>query len=669
MLRSFRLFSPRIYIPLEHLDRSLLRAGSRADYEVYFRFPEGRDADAIVEELKPRLREAQVRTDTVEEEKQGWDRSLTNLYRFLSLVGFMSLLLGSLGVAGSVHVYVRQRIQTVAILRCFGSQTWSTFSVYLIQAIGMGLIGAVAGSLLGIAIQASLPLVLGDFLPVDVEFNLSWNAVWLGSGIGLGVTVLFALLPLLVVKDVSPLLALRADLESEVSGSRSPLWWSVTVLIALAIVFFAVIQSPRLSIGLGYSAGLLIVFALLTFVARLLIRILRSHSPSKLSYVWRQGIANLYRPNNQTLIMTLALGVGTFLIATMLLSQHSLLQQISLVSDGDRPNLVFFDIQTDQADGVEAELRNRNLPVLDRVPIVSMRISSVNGRTIESMRADTTMRLSWAHRREYRSTYRSVVTDSEVLIAGDLVADVSSDSIDVIPVSIEQEIAGMLDVTLGDTVTFDVQGIEMATRIASMRTVDWRRMQTNFYFVFPVGVLEDVPQFNVILTRTESTEQSAQVQAAVVRTYANISSIDISLVMNVFDAIFSRIAFVVRFMALFTIITGLIVLSGAVLISRFQRIEESVLLKTIGASKSQVLKIMFAEYVALGLLSSVTGLILALGGGWALSRFVFEIDFVVPAAQLTGLVIFEVAMTVTIGLLNSRGVYARNPMDVLRAEV
>lgn len=317
---------------------------------------------------------------------------------------------------------------------------------------------------------------------------------------------------------------------------------------------------------------------------------------------------------------------------------------------------------------MEAELRNRNLPVLDRVPIVSMRIAAINGRTIESMRADTTLRLSWVHRREYRSTYRSTVTDSETLIDGVFVAEVSSDTIDVIPVSIEQDLAGMLDVALGDTVIFDVQGIEIATRIASMRTVDWRRMQTNFYFVFPIGVLEDAPQFNVILTRTESTEQSARAQAAVVRSYPNISAIDISLVMNVFDAIFSRIAFVVRFMALFTIITGLIVLSGAVLISRFQRMEESVLLKTIGASKSQILKIMFVEYLALGLLSAGTGLILALGGGWALSRFVFEIDFVVPIAQLIGLVLFEVVMTVTIGLLNSRGVYARKPMEVLRAE-
>lgn len=666
---AIMLFSPRIYIPLEHLDRTLLEAGSRADYEVYFRFPEGRDADAIVENLRPRLREAQVRTDTVEEEKEGWDRSLTNLYRFLSLVGFMSLLLGSLGVASSVHVYVRQRIGTVAVLRCFGSRTWPTFSVYLIQAVGMGVIGAVLGSLLGFAIQASLPLVLGDFLPVSVDFALSWSAVWLGSGIGLGVTVLFALLPLLVVKDVSPLVALRADLEADVRGQKSPLWWLVVVTIGLSVTLFAIMQSPSPKIGIGYSMSLVIVFGALVLVAKTLIRILKNHPPTKLSYVSRQGIANLHRPHNQTLIMTLALGVGTFLIATMLLSQHSLLQQMSLVAEGDRPNLVFFDIQSGQVDGVEEELRKRQLPVLDRVPIVSMRISSINGTTISAMRADTTRNLTWAHRREYRSSYREGLTDSEVLISGVMNPRVDPDTLEFIPVSIENEIAEMLDVSIGDRISFDVQGFEMDTRITSIRTVDWQRMQTNFYFVFPLGVLEDAPQFNVVLSRTDTALESAAAQTAIVRRFPNVSAIDISLVMNVFDEIFSRIAFIVRFMALFTIITGLIVLSGAVLISRFQRIEESVLLKTIGASKSQVLRIMLVEYIALGILAATSGIVLALGGGWALSRFVFEIDFVIPTVQLIGLVIFEVFMTVTIGLLNSRGVYARKPLEVLRAEV
>jgi putative ABC transport system permease protein len=318
---------------------------------------------------------------------------------------------------------------------------------------------------------------------------------------------------------------------------------------------------------------------------------------------------------------------------------------------------------------VEGALTQRNLPVLDRVPIVSMRIAAVKGSTVEEIRADSTRSLNWAYRREYRSSYRSHLTDSETLVQGAFVPEVSMDTIDVVPVSVEQDIANRLDVALGDTIVFDVQGIDIATRVASIRTVDWRRMQTNFYFVFPDGVLEEAPQFQVILTRAETEVESAAVQSDVVRIHPNVSSIDVSLVMDVFDAIFSRIALIIRFMALFTILTGLIVLSGAVLVSRYQRVEESVLLKTIGASRATVLRIMSVEYLVLGLLAASTGLILALGGGWALAHYVFEVDFVLPGIGLTVLVVVEIGLTVLIGLFNSRGVYARKPLDVLRAEL
>lgn len=663
------LFSPRIYVPLAELDKSLLQRGSRAEYEVYFRFRDGRDADAIVDELKPLLRAHNVRTDTVKEEKEGWDRSLSNLYRFLSLVGFMALILGSLGVASSIHVYIRQRIQTVAILRCFGAKAWSTFHIYLFQAIGMGLVGVTIGSALGFGIQALIPIVLGDFLPVDVAFSVSWSAIWLGAGIGMGVTILFALLPLLSVKDVSPLIAFRSELETDTHRPRSLFWWLINGIIALGIILFAVIQAPQPVVGVFYALGLFVVFGVLWIVARSMIILLRRHTPRNFPYVWRQGIANLYRPNNQTLIMTLALGLGTFLIATMLLAQQSLLKQISLVTDGDRPNLVFFDIQPDQVDGISRTLSEYDMPLIDSVPIVSMRITALNGETIESMRADSTRRLTWAHSREYRSTYRHGLTDSEELIEGVIVEAVSTNHEGLIPITVESDVAETLDLAVGDSVEFNVQGIAVRTEISGIRTVDWQRMQANFFFVFPSGVLEEAPQFNVVLTRASSEKIAAEVQSSVVQHFPNVSSIDISLVMNVFDAIFRRIAFVIQFMALFSIITGLLVLSAAVFISRFQRMEESVLLKTLGASRSQILRIMLVEYSTLGLLAASTGLVLAIGAGWGLANFVFEVDFVLPVQYLLYLVLAELTLTIVVGFVNSRGVYERQPLEVLRSEV
>jgi putative ABC transport system permease protein len=663
---AIMLFSPRIYVPLAALDTTLLSMGSRADFEVYFRFEDGRDADALVETLSDSLRAHNVRTDTVEEEREGWDRSLSNLYRFLGLVGFMSLLLGSLGVASSIHVYVRQRIQTVAVLRCYGASSRQTIIIYLIQALGMGLVGVVLGSAVGVSIQSLLPLVLGDFLPVDVDFAVSWPSVLLGSGIGLGVTLLFALMPLLEIRNIPPLAAIRADFSHEPSKKESRSRWILFGIISILVSLFAVVQAPTIWIGLGYAVSVAVVFILLSITARLIMRFMAAKPPKSVSYVVKQGIANLHRPHNQTLMMILALGFGSFLVSTMLLSERTLLNQIDLASTEGRPNLVFYDVQPAQVDSVESLIQAANLPVIDQVAMISMRISSINGRGIEEIREDSTLDYSWAHRREYRSTYRDFLSESETVVSGAF--DPVYEGSGRVPISVEQDVASQLGVEVGDSLGFNIQGVQFDTRISSIREVDWRQMQTNFFFVFPEGAINDAPAFHVVMSRTETEAESAAIQAEVVQSFSNVSSIDVSVVLSVFEAIFSRISFVVRFMALFSILTGLVVLSGAVLISRFQRIEESVLLKTLGASRKTVLRIMSVEYLVLGLAGAVTGVGLSLISGWAIAYFVFDSSLVVPFVPLAGIVFAVVVLTLIVGQLNSRGIYEKEALEVLRKE-
>lgn len=225
-----------------------------------------------------------------------------------------------------------------------------------------------------------------------------------------------------------------------------------------------------------------------------------------------------------------------------------------------------------------------------------------------------------------------------------------------------------LHVGIGDTLTFNVQGRPVTTYISSLRQVDWQRFGTNYFVVFPEGVLEEAPQMHVVLARAPNETASAQVQGEVVQKYPNISAIDLSLLLSVFDELFGRLAYVIRFMALFSVATGLLVLAGAVVVSRYQRAEESVLLKTLGASRRTVLKIMTVEYFFLGSFAALAGLFLSLGGAWSLSYFVFEGPFVGAPLTLASAFVVVVAVTVGIGLWNSRGLYDRPPLDVLRAE-
>ncbi len=659
------LFSPRIYIPAIRLDSTLLSRGSQAEYVLAFRFDDGRNAEALIKPVEPLLRAEEVRYDTVAEIRDDWDEGLTNLYRFLNVIAFVAVLLGGIGVAGAVHVYVRRRLATIATLRCLGAGVWQTCSVYAVQTLVMGLASSLAGAALGIGVQGLVPIILQDFLPVAVPFAISWGSLGTGMALGVGVAAAFALFPLVSVRRISPLLTLRSTVETSQSSLKDPLWWGVFGIVAAGTVAFAIGNAPTPGVGLGYAAGLAVGFGALLITAKGIVWATRRFFPSGWSYVWRQGLANLFRPNNQTTMLVLSLGLGAFVIGALFGVQRTLLGQLELSEAQRSPNMALFDIQSDEIDPVTDIVRKQDLPVLDSVPIVTMRLASVNGRTMDAMRADSTA--TWAHRREYRVTYRDHLTESEKVAAGEFIG--KADPTDPLaPVSLDEDIARNLEVGVGDSLTFNVQGRLIPVRVASLREVEWRRMGANFYVVFPEGVLEEAPRFHVLLSRTETADQASGLQRAVVNKHPSISIIDLSLALNTFDAIFSSISFVVRFMASFSILTGIIVLIGAVVVSRAPRQRESVLLKTLGASRAEVLRIMAVEYLFLGFFAALTGLTLSFAAVWAFATFLFDTPFRPDIVATLALLIAAPLLTTATGLINSRGIYRRAPLEVLRAE-
>jgi len=662
------MLAPRVYLPLRALERThLVQTGSLVRYRTYFKFSSGFAVEALVRNLRERFRGLQLGFDTVEQRKRDLGRVLDNVESFLNLVGFIALLLGAIGVASAMQVYVQQKVATIAVLRCLGATARRSFAVYLCQGLGLGLLGAAMGAVLGLAAQLALPAVFRSFLPVDAPVFISWPAVAGGMGAGLGVCLLFTLLPLMSIRRVSPLCALRAGYGEDMS-KRDPLQWVLYGLIGMSVFGCAWWQTNRWQRGLGFALALAATFGVLTGVARLLAWAARRWVPRRLPYVWRQGLANLYRPNNRTVLLLVSLGLGTFLVLTLYLTRASLLAEFRGSTGDDRPNLLFFDVQDDQLAGVDALLQAGGAPVRQEAPIVTMRISVLKGRPVEELsRERAPGRGGWALRREYRCTYRGRLAETERVVAGSFVGRVSPGT-DVVPISVEQGLAKELQVQIGDEITFDVQGVPIRTRVGSLRAVEWQRMQANFFMVFPEGVLEAAPKFFVVATRVGSSAQSAVLQQAVVRAYPNVSAIDLGLVLQTLDAIFTKVALVVQFMALFVAMTGVIVMAGAVLTGRFQRVRENMLLRTLGATRRQVQRIMVAEYSVLGLLASGTGSLLAVGANWLLVHFVFETRFAPSPLLLLVAVSAVTTVTVVTGLLASRGDCDHPPLEVLRQE-
>lgn len=661
--------APTVYIPMRFLDQTgLMQKGSRVGYRYYFKYPAQTDVESLVKTLEPKFEKYDLDYNTVQQQKEDTGQSFRDLTRFLALVGFVALLLGCIGVASAVHIYVREKLNSIAILRCLGVKPTDAFLIYLIQIAGIGLIGSLLGTALGAAIQQFLPIVIKDLLPFELTTALSWPALGQGLAIGVLISILFALPPLVAIRKVSPLNVLRSSADAS-HPERDPLSWGLYALIVLFIFGFSFLQMQTWVQALVFTVSILASFLVLFGIASLLMWLVRKFFPTSWSYLWRQGLANLYRPNNQTTILIVSVGLGTSLVCTLFFIQTILLTRVKLSSSGNQPNIVLFDIQSNQKDGVLAIAKAQQVPVNQSVPIVNMRLEEMNGKTAADFEGDTTAEQSRRiFGREYRVTFRDSVTSSEKITKGKWVGKYDPAS-PLIPISIEQGFADRSRIAIGDTMVFNVQGTIMSTKVASFREVNWGEVRTNFLVVFPTGVLEEAPQFHAMLTHVPNPETSARFQQALVRQYPNISIIDLALVLRVLDDIFNKIGFVIRFMAGFSILTGLIVLIASVMISKYQRIQESVLLRTLGASRKQIFVITSLEYFFLGSLAAFTGILIAVIGSWSLAKFSFESEFKPEFWPILGIFAFVSFMTVVIGLLNSRGILSRPPLEVLRQDV
>jgi len=621
----------------------------------------------------PRTR---VRVRTVADTEEDFTEAVVRLADFLSIIGLIALLLGGIGVASGVNAFVTAKIDTVAVLRCLGATSRQVLALYVVQAAAMGFVGALAGAILGVAIQFLLPLVVSDFLPINVTIALEVQPLLLGLATGVWVALVFAMRPLLALRGVSPLQAIRRDADSTAMPSEWKDGARLTVdgLLVGSLVAIIVTRIGDVRDGLVISAAITGAVAILWVAATALIAVARRSARASWPFTLRQGIANLHRPANQTRAVTLALGFGAFLLSTVYLVQANLLGRVQSSADASAGNLLFFDVQDDQAAPLDSTLRARSHEIVQKTPIVTMRVDAINGRSVASLMQDTAVRRAgWALRREYRSTYRDSLVGSETMVAGTWFPDSATRSAARLanpeapfPVSFERDLATDLGIALGDTVTWNVQGVPVRTIVTSLRTVNWARFEANFFVVFAPEAIRRAPQQYVLVANVPAGEPLAAIQRDVVRRFPNISSLDLTLVRQTVGAIVDRVVLAIRFLGIFSLAMGIPVLFSAVAATRRARLREGVLLRTLGASRAQVARVLLAEYGALGALGALTGMVLAFGGAWGLTRFVFKDPFD-PAIGPTFLIAFGMlVLTMTIGLLTSRDVYKATPMQAIR---
>jgi putative ABC transport system permease protein len=663
----FSSIAPPVIIPYRLIaETGLVQTGSRINYDFYFVAPPTMDLVQLEKNLGTviDLQDADLDTHISTSERLG--RRYDNFGKFLNLVAFIALLLGCVGIASAIHIYIKEKLRAVAVLKCLGATKKQTFLIYLFQIAGIGFLGGVIGTVLGLLLQQLFPLFLGDLLTVDVEMNFSPQVILMGLLLGILMSVLFALYPLMNTLYVSPLQALRVQEEDTSKSIKAGIVVLLGIFMFIFIFSFWLLKDWRYS--LAFVGGILITFSVLAGIANLFMKSIKKYFPTSWGFVARQSLLNLFRPQNQTLILILAIGVGSFLISTLYFTKDVLLAQASLESNAKNPNMILLDVQTEQKDSVANVIDSKGLRVMDNMPIVTMRLQSIKGRLVNDIRQDTTSTIRrWILNHEFRVSYRDALTASETLTAGEWTPEVSNTEL--VPISVSDNFADDAKVAVGDNITFNVQGVLLNAVVGSIRAVDWAQMQMNFTILFPKGVLEKAPQFRVLTTSVPNELASAGLQQDLVKNFPNVSIIDLRQVLTVVEKLLDKISWLINFMAFFSIFTGIIVLLGAVKTSKYQRIRESVLLRTLGAQSNQILKITALEYLYLGVLGSLSGILLSLLSSQLLAWLVFDTPFVPSLIPFMVLLPGITLLVLAIGLGNSVGVIKSPPLEVLRKEV
>jgi putative ABC transport system permease protein len=661
---------PRVMISRAALERTgLLAAGSRASQRMLMKLPLEVDPVAMRKQVEAALPDAQVMD--FREGNPGLSQGLDNSTAILSLICLVAMVLGAIGVAMAMHAHLEQRMDMLAILKAVGAGSGDLLRIFLLQTLGLGLAGGVLGVAAGVGVMAALPAVFGNLLPVHAALQFPWRSIGAGLGTGLLTTLLFCLPPLLDVRGVRPVLVLRRLVEPGPAGLGGwfARWWarrlqlgiSVVVLAALAGIAWALSDSALVGtrFALVLAAALLVMLVLATVALRTL-RFVLNRVRLRLPSFLRHGLANLYRPGNQSAAVLAALGTGVMLILAVYLTQAALLRDLRATASPRLPNVFLVDITNDEVAGMK-EFFARQAGVsekLDLLPMVPGRFISLNGQRIENLKEQHFPR----HMLESAElTWSDAPPEGDKLTQGKWWTGAGGAEL-----AVGEGVAQRLHLGVGSAVELEVGGTTRALKVAALYRADGQHLGARASFVLPSGQLKDEPATWYGGAHVDP-KQVAALERALFVAYPTVTVINLADVLARIEGVVDQITFVVRFLAGFSIFAGLMILASSIASTRFRRMREAVVLKTLGATRMRIVRTFSVEFSVLGLLAGSVGVVFANVLTQVLLRKL-EVGFHIEwTATLVALVGTAVLATAT-GWIASYRILGLRPLEVLREE-
>ncbi len=665
-------YGARVFVSTATLmNTGLVQPGSLVRWRYALRLPEADDAalSAFRARAAKALPEAGFLYADRRDPSPRIRRVLDRLQQFLTLIGLTSLLIGGVGVANAVGTFIDRRRKVIGTMKSVGASGRMVFAIFFTQVMLIAGLGIAIGLAVGLSVPLLLDALIGSALPIKAVLQISPATVLTAIVYGVLVAALFTLWPLGRADRIRAGTLFRED----VAPVRVRPGWPVigaTAAVLAALVGFAVLGAEARLVAGGFLAAVLGVLAMFAGLGWLVMWAAR-RAPRPRSAEWRLAIGNIGAPDGLTRSIVLSLGTGLSLLVAVGLTEASLTEELRARVPQTSPSYFALDIaRSDRATFTDNIRKAAPGARIDEAPMLRGRIVSLNGRSTEGLKVPANAQ--WVLRGDRGLTYAETVPDGSTVTKGAWwAADYTGEPL----VSLEQEIAGLLKLKVGDTMTVNVLGRNITARIANLREVKWESLAINFFMVFSPNALQGAPH-NLLATVTLPKDltpavelaQEAAVARGVARALPTVTLIRVKDAIAAFEAVFAKVMTAVSVAGGVTLAAGALVLAGALATAQRRRIKQAVILKTLGATRRQILTSHLIEYLLLAMAASVFAV--ALGGlaAWATITYVMEIGFVLSVAAIAQALAVALGLILAFGVAGTWAVLRAPAVPTLRSE-
>ena len=665
--RITRAFSigPRVFISHPTLKKAdLVQVGSRVKHRTLIRLPKTIPLENALIILEKGLTDKSLSLRSYKNMESSINDSIERMGQYLKALGIIALLMGGIGVAMIIRTFMAQKLDTIAILNCLGASPRVVLRIYFLQSLLLGFLGSLIGVVLGYGVQFLLPSKLSELTRLNLEPEFYWTPALHSFALGMITTILFCTLPLLRASKTKPLRLFRRNFEEELS--LGTLWERRTFSLFFIFIITAIViwQAGSIKHGIIFILALGISALLLTGFAVLLIKGLQQ-LPSSVNMLRHYGLTNLHRPNNQTSSIVTCLGMGIMLVLTVRLVQMDMIAMLKENKEINPPNYFFIDIQSDQTETFTKTLdliapkAERNL-----IPLIRSKFYGIDGHLAKNWPYKNKRKEEWFITRNFVTT----IMEGGTLPKDNVITQGSwwqKNDASIPQVSIEEDAAERLGAKIGSQLTMDIQGIKITAPVTSIRKVNWRNMRTNFYMIFSTGALEDAP-ITYVATVNVPASKELELQHAVVNALPNITALSTRDIVNTIEGVVNKLKALVDFMSAFTIIAGLIILSGSIASTKYRRLKESAVLKILGAKRNKIAGILGVEYATVGVLASIIGVGLSSGLSWAVMKYLVKAPWHPRLDVMLWTLALSIFLTTFTGIISSVDVLKNKPLKTLR---